>query len=81
MEEKEKDIEISFMNHCEELNEENLEKIFEKFYRLDKARSSDNEGSGLGLSIAKRIVQLHNGDLTVEKKNEDIVFKIILSHT
>lgn len=75
---KGKDIEISFINRCEELTEENLENIFEKFYRLDKARSSENEGSGLGLSIAKRIVQLHNGDLTVEKKNEDIIFKIIL---
>ncbi|MGL4571636.1 MAG: HAMP domain-containing sensor histidine kinase [Clostridium sp.] len=75
---KEKDIEISFINRCKELTEENLENIFEKFYRLDKARCSENEGSGLGLSIAKRIVQLHNGDLTVEKKNEDIIFKIIL---
>lgn len=78
IEKKIEDIEILFINHCEGLNEKELEKIFEKFYRLDKARSSDNEGSGLGLSIAKRIIELHGGDLTVENKNKDIIFKITL---
>lgn len=78
IEKKIEDIEILFINHCEGLNEKELEKIFEKFYRLDKARSSDNEGSGLGLSIAKRIIELHDGDLTVENKNKDIIFKITL---
>ena len=78
VEEKEKNIEISFINHCEQLQEKDLEKIFEKFYRVDRARSNDKEGSGLGLSIAKQIVKLHNGDLIVEKKNKHIMFKIIL---
>lgn len=78
---EEGNIEISFINKCKALKDEDLERIFEKFYRLDKARSSDNEGSGLGLSIAKRIAQLHNGNLTVEKKGEYIVFKIILPYT
>ncbi|MGL4773935.1 MAG: HAMP domain-containing sensor histidine kinase [Clostridium sp.] len=71
-------IEISFINKCEEVREEQLDKIFEKFYRLDEARCSDNEGSGLGLSIAKRIVELHNGDLTVAKCGDNIEFKIVL---
>ncbi|WP_125153280.1 sensor histidine kinase [Clostridium rectalis] len=78
VEKNDKNIEISFINHCEQLQEEELEKIFEKFYRVDKTRNSDKEGSGLGLSIAKQIVQLHNGDLIVEKKNQHIAFKIIL---
>lgn len=77
---EEDNIEISFINKCEELKDYDLEKIFEKFYRLDKARSSDNEGSGLGLSIAKRIAQLHNGNLTVEKNGKYIVFKVILPY-
>lgn len=79
VEDKASTIEITFINKCEELKEYQLEKIFEKFYRLDQARSSDDGGSGLGLSIAKRIVELHNGNLTVEKVEEYIQFKIMLN--
>ncbi|MEG2656864.1 MAG: HAMP domain-containing sensor histidine kinase [Clostridium sp.] len=70
---------ISFTNKCESLKDAALEKIFEKFYRLDEARSLENEGSGLGLSIAKRIIELHEGSLTAEKKGELIEFKIKLN--
>lgn len=70
---------ISFINKCESLNEEALEKIFEKFYMVDEARSLENEGSGLGLSIAKRIIELHEGTLTAEKIGELIEFKIKLN--
>lgn len=75
---EEPNISISFINKCEKVNEEDLEKIFEKFHRLDQARSSDNEGSGLGLSITKRIVELHDGEIIVNKHNDNIEFKIIL---
>lgn len=71
-------ISISFINKCEKVNEEDLDKIFEKFYRLDQARSSDNAGSGLGLSITKRIVELHDGKIIVNKHNNNIEFEIIL---
>ena len=67
---------ISFRNKCTEINEEDLENIFEKFYRKDKARS--NEGSGLGLPIAKRIIELYGGNILAEKINEDIKFNIYL---
>lgn len=67
---------ISFRNKCTEIQEEDLENIFEKFYRKDKSRS--NEGSGLGLPIAKRIIELYGGNILAEKINEDIKFNIYL---
>ena len=48
--------------------EEDLERIFERFYRADAARKSESGGHGLGLSIARIIVKAHGGKLRVRSK-------------
>lgn len=55
------------------------ERIFERFYQVDKARSSHSEGTGLGLSIVKHIVEQHQGNVSVESHlGKGSIFSIYL---
>lgn len=75
---EEKHISIRFTNRGNTIPKEKLERIFEQFYRLDTARSSKSGGAGLGLAIAKEIVERHNGIITARSEDETIEFEVIL---
>ena len=69
---------ISFRNQGHQIPDQKLESIFEKFYRVDNARSSQTGGAGLGLSIAKRIVELHGGTIRADSGWEYTTFTVVL---
>jgi two-component system phosphate regulon sensor histidine kinase PhoR len=61
------------------IEKEHLERLFERFYRVDKGRSRQEGGTGLGLSIVKHIAQAHGGTVSVQSRfGEGSVFSIFL---
>lgn len=63
-------IRLKVKNTGEGIKEEDLEKIFERFYRVDTSRARETGGYGLGLSIAKSIVESHKGKIYAESNTE-----------
>ena len=72
------DVVISIKNIGQKIPEHKLTNIFEKFYRLDAARSSNTGGAGLGLAIAKEIVELHGGSIYAKSNERYTEFVVIL---
>ena len=69
---------VTISNEGLEIPEGELSNIFEKFYRLDAARSTSTGGAGLGLAIAKEIVELHGGTIRAESTGSRTAFLITL---
>ena len=73
-----KSVVVTITNEGLEIPEGELSNIFEKFYRLDAARSTSTGGAGLGLAIAKEIVELHGGTIRAESTGTRTAFVISL---
>ena len=68
---------IDIINNGETIPKEECAKIFERFYRSDKSRNRDSNRYGLGLAIAKNIINNHNGEIQVISKDNYTTFRII----
>ena len=77
-EQQDKNIVITFTNQGNPIPQGKLDSIFEKFYRLDTARSTSTGGAGLGLAIAQEIVNAHGGNILVQSNTEKTVFTVVL---
>lgn len=69
---------VTFSNKGKTIPRQKLEAIFEKFFRLDDARGTNQGGAGLGLAIAREIVTLHGGAIRAESGNEVTAFTVEL---
>ena len=71
-------IKCVFRNKADKIPDYKLDKLFDKFYRADEARTSQTGGTGLGLAITKEIIELHEGTIRVKNDTEYIEFLIEL---
>lgn len=72
-------VEIGVQDFGEGISKEDMAKVFDRFYRVDKARSRKKGGNGLGLAIAKRLVEGYGGEMTLESSaGYGSLFKVTL---
>ena len=72
-------VQITVANSCDVDSLGDLDRLFDRFYRPDASRTASTGGSGIGLAIARGIVQAHKGEISVEAPKKDrILFKVIL---
>ena len=70
------EIKLEIINEGESIPESEYEKIFERFYRSDQSRNRKSGRYGLGLSIAKNIVESHNGNIRAYSKDGYTTFEV-----
>ena len=75
-----KGIVLEVLNDTEEdIDEDKIKNLFERFYRADDSHNSETGGYGIGLSIAKAIVKAHKGDISaVKHQKKTIAFVVVL---
>lgn len=71
-------VRITFKNNGERIPDEALEQLFERFYRAETSRTQETASTGLGLAIAKGIIELHDGTITAETSEKWTKFIIEL---
>ena len=69
---------LSVFNTGPRIPDEDLEKIFDRFYRVEKSRNKEVEGYGLGLAIARNIVEMHRGRVQADSTDEGTTFTVAL---
>lgn len=69
---------ICFSNHGINISKEEQKRLFDKFYRMDTARQTNSGGAGLGLAIAKELVMMHGGDISVQSADGVTTFRVVL---
>ena len=72
---------LSVINTGDEIPTEHRERIFERFYRMDTARNGEDKHYGLGLAIAKAVVNAHHGHIEVLCYNGLVEFRVSLPAT
>lgn len=69
---------IAISNKTGEIDKKELDRLFDKFYRLEKSRSEETGGTGLGLAIARKITELHGGKIWAEYSDGEITFRVVI---
>lgn len=72
------EIVLTFSNVGKNIPQEKLDRIFEQFFRLDSSRATRTGGAGLGLAIAREIVELHGGTIRADSVGERVTFTLCL---
>ncbi|MGN0688361.1 MAG: sensor histidine kinase [Oscillospiraceae bacterium] len=79
LEKLKKGVSIRTSNKCEPINPNDLDKLFDRFYRADKSRNTGTGGFGIGLSVARSIAEAHSGSIRAACPTEDMIeFEVIL---
>jgi len=68
--------ELKVINSGEEIPADKQKMLFERFYRVDDSRGAENNHYGLGLAIAKSIVDIHGGEISVKCEDGNVIFKV-----